>query len=426
MTPSSRTFWIVALSIAISLVATALFGQCVGGSCFVKRPPVARQYAQPHPAVVRLTNQIGNTVSHTTGAIIKHDGRPMILSCGHLFRDGVGVVTVFLPDGRRQNVTPLSIDSTWDLSAIALDGCDVAHSVEVAAVFPTQGKSVVACGYGRGRYATARGKVLGYMQMSGTPTADTLKMSGGARVGDSGGPIFNTQGQLAAVLCTTDGESTYGPVCGRIREFLSKLKTPTQNRPPTLAPVQPANMPPLPPPHCDRGQKDETSAAASAGTATLKPINAQPLGDRLDTIERAIRHGPAVSKWLIASLGLSGPGAVAAYVGLKIIRRRLRRRVKRRLQQSTGVPAQEEPALFDFPQNPPRDTEEAVQLLRLGRLEGRDALHDALIGQLVFDELDKSIEKKADNAKFAADLKRRLEERFNAIVPHKLKPMEMN
>jgi len=76
----------------------------------------------------------------------------------------------------------------------------------------------------------------------------------------------------------------------------------------------------------------------------------------------------------------------------------------------------------DFPQNPPRDTTEAKQLLRLARLEGRDPLHDALFGTFAADELSAIIEGGGPNAPFATELYNRLERRFNETVPLKLTP----
>jgi methyl-accepting chemotaxis protein len=47
----------------------------------------------------------------------------------------------------------------------------------------------------------------------------TLEVQGSARQGDSGGPIFNAQGELAGVLWGTDGSTTVGSYNGRICQF---------------------------------------------------------------------------------------------------------------------------------------------------------------------------------------------------------------
>ncbi len=65
----------------------------------------------------------------------------------------------------------------------------------------------------------------------------------------------------------------------------------------------------------------------------------------------------------------------------------------------------------------PRDDTEAIQLLRLSQLEGRDAIHDAIIGRFTFDEIQTIVEKNGPAAEWAADLRRKLEQRFNEVVP---------
>ena len=67
----------------------------------------------------------------------------------------------------------------------------------------------------------------------------------------------------------------------------------------------------------------------------------------------------------------------------------------------------------------PRDDEEAYQFLQLSRLEGRSPLHDALVGRIAFDELDKAIDAKPDGpgADWARALRRKLEDRFNQMAP---------
>jgi hypothetical protein len=50
-----------------------------------------------------------------------------------------------------------------------------------------------------------------------------VELSAGARQGDSGGPIFNTQGQLAGVLFGESRGKTSGSYCGRVHLFLASL-----------------------------------------------------------------------------------------------------------------------------------------------------------------------------------------------------------
>ena len=65
----------------------------------------------------------------------------------------------------------------------------------------------------------------------------------------------------------------------------------------------------------------------------------------------------------------------------------------------------------------PRDDTEAIQLLRLSQLEGRDAIHDAIVGRFAYDEIRNIVEKDGPAAEWAAGLRRKLEQRFNEVVP---------
>ncbi len=68
-----------------------------------------------------------------------------------------------------------------------------------------------------------------------------------------------------------------------------------------------------------------------------------------------------------------------------------------------------------------RDLDEAGELLRLSRLEGRDPLQDAIAGRLALDRLDAIAESDRDSkeAHWADQLRRELRERFNEIAPTK-------
>jgi hypothetical protein len=71
-----------------------------------------------------------------------------------------------------------------------------------------------------------------------------------------------------------------------------------------------------------------------------------------------------------------------------------------------------------------RDDEEARQLLQLSMLEGRNPLHDAIIGRFAFDELDRVIDGSdewPDARDYAKKLKAILENKFNEMAPLSVK-----
>jgi hypothetical protein len=109
------------------------------------------------------------------------------------------------------------------LSVLAIAPVSVSI-VTVANQAPKVGDVLVSAGYGpNGQYATSHGRALGYGSLDGR-THDVLVMSGSARQGDSGGPIFNAEGELAGVLFGTDGQRVDGVHCLRVRRFLRFLE----------------------------------------------------------------------------------------------------------------------------------------------------------------------------------------------------------
>lgn len=108
------------------------------------------------------------------------------------------------------------------------------------------------------------------------------------------------------------------------------------------------------------------------------------------------------------------------WAGYRIARRRRRRR-EAEAEEGAGPPADSfRGAGVPLPR---RDTE-AVQFLRLSQSEGRDPLHDALVGRVTFDELDRLIDDERtpeEHRQFALKLRRTLEDRFNEMAPMELR-----
>ena len=153
--------------------------------------------------------------------------------------------------------------------------------------------------------------------------------------------------------------------------------------------------------------------AASAVTAdSIRAIVGEAVGSAAQGPGLADAAIPAI----LAGLGWTGPPAIAALVGLKILSTLIRRR-RKRSKEGAGSPAPE------FRAEPvgsiPRNDTETIEFLRLSQLEGRSPLRDALIGRLTFDALDNAIESQPDGpeANWARRLKRQLEDRFNEMAP---------
>ncbi len=83
----------------------------------------------------------------------------------------------------------------------------------------------ISCGYGPdGQLACNSGLFIGYKRSTQAIHGpdDWMEISGHARGGDSGGPIFNDQGRVVGVLWGTDGDHVVGVQAGRIHKLLDE------------------------------------------------------------------------------------------------------------------------------------------------------------------------------------------------------------
>jgi S1-C subfamily serine protease len=201
--------------------------QCQNGTC--------RPAETPHPAVVRVINQHDRERTLGTGTLIAaNDELGLVISCAHLFREYRGRVSVVFPGGQTLGARLLDVSEEDDLSALLIAAPHVTP-VTIAPSAPRAGELLISCGFGPdGRFVSNRGQALGYVSINGR-SRDVLELSGSARQGDSGGPIFNTAQQLAGVLFGTDGRRVDGTHCGRVKAFLepqlSALQAPPQKSP---------------------------------------------------------------------------------------------------------------------------------------------------------------------------------------------------
>ena len=89
----------------------------------------------------------------------------------------------------------------------------------------SEGNRLESCGYGPdGKLACNSGLFLGYKRSTQAQNGpdDWMEISGHARGGDSGGPIFNQQGRVVGVLWGTDGEHVVGVQAGRVHKLLDE------------------------------------------------------------------------------------------------------------------------------------------------------------------------------------------------------------
>lgn len=178
---------------------------------------------KPHPSVVRITAFEKNAQSSGSGTLVSHSGEyGVVLSNWHVVRDAKGLLRVTFPDGTVSHGVVLLYDRTWDLAAIAIDKPNGALPVPIARSVPQYREPLWIAGYGAGSYRIAQGECVKYASPKIGLPREWLEVSVPARKGDSGGPIFNSDGELAGVLFGSDFRGTLGSYSGRVKVFLNQ------------------------------------------------------------------------------------------------------------------------------------------------------------------------------------------------------------
>ncbi len=193
----------------------------------------------PHPAwryeravgrrscVVRVFCEDGaSSRSIGSGALVRWNGRLVVLTARHVVQNAKRIV-VELCTKKTHRARVVKVDAVWDCAVLELsgtpEGVEPAEIELGAAAVHQKGDRLESCGYGSdGRLACNSGRFLGYRRSTAAPQGpdDWLTMSGLARGGDSGGPIFNERGRLVGVLWGTDGKEVVGVQAGRIHRLL--------------------------------------------------------------------------------------------------------------------------------------------------------------------------------------------------------------
>ena len=253
---------VLALALAFGLVGVVLGqcgpGGCPGGACPTPQPWQGSQLwrpsppAQPTRPAIRAPDAVVRVTCGESGgsATIIHvdEHAAYVLSCWHLLRDG-GQVRVHTNDGRGYIAKTLVSDKLWDVSLFAIQDPGI-KPIRLAVDNPAAGSAIFLSGFGNSSqpYRSAPGKLLGWEpphRERGQGGSEMMKVSAIARDGDSGGPIFNSTGQIVGVVSCVHGEDggfSCGTVCGRINQLIRQF---CGDDPPTRLPPAPLPTPPL-------------------------------------------------------------------------------------------------------------------------------------------------------------------------------------
>lgn len=181
----------------------------------------------PQPAVVRVIAAERDGASMGSGSLVSVDAsHGLVVTNWHVVRDAAGPITVVFPDGFRSKALVLRVDRDWDLAALAIQKPKV-QPLPVAIAAPRPGEPLTIAGYGPdGIYRAVGGRCTEYLSPDGRLPAELVEVDVQARHGDSGGPIYNSRGEIAGVLFGAGGNFltggyTMGSYCGRVRQFLA-------------------------------------------------------------------------------------------------------------------------------------------------------------------------------------------------------------
>ncbi|MGQ9607453.1 MAG: trypsin-like peptidase domain-containing protein [Thermogutta sp.] len=242
----------------------------------------------PHPAVARIIALDLKGASLGTGTLVAvSDTHGLVITNWHVVRDARGnTILVLFPDGFASPATVLKTDRDWDLAALAI-WRPRANPVAIAREAPRPGEWLAIAGYGQGAYRTVKGICTQYLAPTLRLPQELVELRATARQGDSGGPIFNSRGELAGVLFGSGGSETMGSYCGRVREFLAPLKE-TFYRLPVPEGMAPQLLAAGPPP------LDSESTAGLAAAAPNSAVGGTPPLETLQ-ISSTRSQGPATS-----------------------------------------------------------------------------------------------------------------------------------
>ncbi len=189
-----------------------------------------------HPAVARIVAPGDGSVSYGSGTLVHIAGQyGFVVTNWHVVNEATGPISVHFPDGFYSLGTIQNVDRDWDLAVIAVRKPN-AQPVRIAARPPQRGEMLTIAGYGSGQYREATGPCTQYVAPGLEFPYEMVELAASARQGDSGGPIFNSQGELAGVLFGEGNGRTSGSYCGRVRWFLTSIVPPATN---PASPVSP-------------------------------------------------------------------------------------------------------------------------------------------------------------------------------------------
>ena len=278
------TFVIV---VTIILLALSHAHKALGQSS----PNAATAPGQPHPAVARIRSLESNATSFGSGTLIYRQGKQGILITNyHVVKDAQDDILVTFPSGFRSSAKVVATDPRWDLAALLIWAPEI-QPVVITDHPAKPGDTLTIAGYGSGRYQASSGICSQYVSPGMNQPREMVELRTVARQGDSGGPIFNQNGELAGVLFGAGWRTTAGSYSGRVKKFLvpvvarmQQVAAPLANAAPTVFPPNQNSIAPVSKPQAKiTGLNFESESDGDVGadnsdpTPALDSLQLQPI-----------------------------------------------------------------------------------------------------------------------------------------------------
>ncbi|MEI6367445.1 MAG: serine protease [Planctomycetota bacterium] len=236
----TTTLLLAASLLAVAAASSTVCGQGVPWGWGGASTPTAQSHAEahwspelfadyigtgqpPHPSVARIVAPEKSGTSLGSGVLVDvNRTQGLVLTNWHVIRDSRSAVLVQFPDGFQSAGTVVRWDEPWDLAVLVI-WKPRATPVALALQPPVLGEQLTIAGYGRGPFRAETGPCTQYLSPGTGYPMEFVELSATARQGDSGGPILNTQGELAGVLFGQNDGRTIGSCSTRVRTFLASV-----------------------------------------------------------------------------------------------------------------------------------------------------------------------------------------------------------
>lgn len=189
--------------------------------------PPSRALAEsnvPHPAVARIIVPERDGTAYGSGSLVDVRGEyGLVVTNHHVVEYAAGPIDVVFPNGFRSLARAQKLDSDWDLAALVIWRPEGIEPIKLADRAPRPGDVLTICGYGSGKYRSITGRCTDYYAPRIGWPRELVELDVEARQGDSGGPIFNSNNELAGVLFGAGQGTTLGSFGGRVGGFLTQI-----------------------------------------------------------------------------------------------------------------------------------------------------------------------------------------------------------